>query len=288
MSESFFSENFEEGDLDVLKKRWHEAKNPKSQVLELVDDQAVPGVGKRSLKMTATFGVNDGGYLYKRFDKSYDKLFYRFYVKFADDAAYIHHFVHLGGYNPATTWPQGGAGERAGGDERITVGIEPYGRNGKFKAPGVWNFYPYWHEMKASVGNKYCGNSISLENPPLIPRGKWQCVEAMIKLNTSPEKADGQLTLWVDGEESMDVKKGTPRSKWTGMGFILPEKGGEPFEGFRFRKSNDLKLNFFWLLHYVTENAARQNRDDSPNRTNSVWFDDIVVATEYIGPIKLK
>jgi len=63
------------------------------------------------------------------------------------------------------------------------------------------------------------------------------------------------------------------------------DDGGEPFEGFRWRNSNDLKLNFFWLLHYVTENAARQNRVDNPEKENTVWFDDIVVATEYIGLI---
>ena len=72
----------------------------------------------------------------------------RFYVKFPDPAGYVHHFVHLGGYDPSTRWPQGGAGERPRGDERVTVGIEPFGRNGTRPPPGEWNFYAYWHEMK--------------------------------------------------------------------------------------------------------------------------------------------
>jgi hypothetical protein len=70
------------------------------------------------------------------------------------------------------------------------------------------------------------------------------------------------------------------------MGFTVVENAGEPFEGFRWRKSNDLKLNFFWLLHYVTENAYRQNNVSNPPKNNSVVFDNIVVATQYIGPIK--
>jgi hypothetical protein len=36
----------------------------------------------------------------------------------------------------------------------------------------------------------------------------------------------------------------------------------------------------FWLMNYVTENSAKTNK------VNRVWFDDVVVATEYIGPIR--
>jgi hypothetical protein len=39
------------------------------------------------------------------------------------------------------------------------------------------------------------------------------------------------------------------------------------------------------LSHYVTENAYRQNNVANPPKTNRVWFDDIVIATEYVGPI---
>ncbi|KKM75335.1 hypothetical protein LCGC14_1391370, partial [marine sediment metagenome] len=34
----------------------------------------------------------------------------------------------------------------------------------------------------------------------------------------------------------------------------------------------------FWLMLYVTGQSAKKNK------VNTVWFDDIVVATEYIGP----
>ena len=64
------------------------------------------------------------------------------------------------------------------------------------------------------------------------------------------------------------------------------EVGGEPFEGFRWRTSPDLKLNFLWLLHYVTEGSYRQNRVEDADPVNRVWFDDVVVATRYVGPIK--
>ena len=70
------------------------------------------------------------------------------------------------------------------------------------------------------------------------------------------------------------------------MGFSLVEPGGELFECFRWRTNDQLKINFFWLLHYVTENAARQNHVVNLNPINRVWFDDIVLGTEYIGPIQ--
>jgi len=39
-------------------------------------------------------------------------------------------------------------------------------------------------------------------------------------------------------------------------------------------------------MHYATEYAARQSHVANPNPINRVWFDDIVVSTEYLGPIQ--
>jgi hypothetical protein len=196
----------------------------------------------------------------------------------------VHHFVHLGGYRPATNWPQGGAGERPRGDERFTVGIEPWGQHGKWPAPGGWNFYPYWSEMKASGDRKYWGNAIPPVSPALIPRDQWQCVEIMLKCNTTGDARDGELALWLDGKLTANILPGTPRGEWTGMGFQPLQEGGTPFEGFRWRTTPELKVNFFWLLFYVTENATRQAGIKDPNPVNRVWFDDVIVATSYIGP----
>ncbi len=280
------AEDFESGEIADLQKRWSSVSDKDGKVLAFSDQRPVDSGGKRSIQMTATLGENTGGHLYTPLSKSVDKAFARFYVKFAPDADYIHHFVHFGGYNPSTRWPQGGAGERPHGDERVTIGIEPYGSYGRFPAPGAWNFYSYWQDMKISADNKYWGNGLHPVQPALVPRDRWQCVEIMLKLNSTPDTSDGECAFWLDGKLTAHFAKGVKRGPWTGMGFSLVETGGEPFEGFRWRKSNDLKVNFFWLLHYVTENAARQNRVANPNKTNRVWFDEIVVATEYIGPIK--
>jgi hypothetical protein len=278
------AEDFEAGSLTDLGKRWSSVSNEGDRVLAYSGDVPVGG-GKRSLQMTATVPANTGGHLYTRLPRGVDRLFARFYVKFPGDPDYIHHFVTVGGYNPSTPWPQGGAGERPIGNDRITVGIEPFGLYGSLRPPGAWNFYAYWAEMKVSAGGRFWGQSLRPEKPLLVPRDGWQCVEVMVKLNSAPEKADGELALWLDGVLAMHIAPGTRRGEWTGLGFVLPEMGGTPFEGFRFRTSMDLKLNFLWLLHYVTENSARQNRVAVPSRPNVVRFDNIVVATEYIGPM---
>ncbi|MGQ9463595.1 MAG: hypothetical protein ACUVRR_11180 [Candidatus Fervidibacter sp.] len=280
-----FAENFERGTFSELAARWGDISNKDGKVMSFSSDIPPESSGKRSLMMTATLGENTGGHLYTRF-RGVDIAFARFYVKFAEDCGYIHHFATIGGYNPSTPWPQGGAGERPRGDDRVTVGIEPFGDYGRFPPPGIWNFYCYWHEMKISANGKYWGNGLRPSKPQVVPRGKWQCVEVMLKLNSEPQKSDGELALWLDGKLVAHFVKGVKRSRWTGMGFSLVDENGEPFEGFVWRTSKDLKINFFWLLFYVTEHAARQNKVVNPNPIARVWFDDIVVATQYIGPVK--
>lgn len=282
------AEDFETGPVEALAKRWDSVSNEGGEVLAFSDDAPAGSGGKRSIRMTATLGKNTGGHLYTRLPRPVDRVFVRFHVKFARDAEYIHHFVHLGGYNPATPWPQGGAGSRPKGDERVTVGIEPHGARGRFAAPGAWHFYPYWPEMKISADRRYWGNAIRPSKAKAIPRDRWQCVEVMMKMNSAPDRRDGELALWVDGRLEMHVAKGVRRGAWSGMGFDLLGEGGEPFEGFRFRTDEKLKLNFVWLLHYVTEHAGRQNRVAKPDPVNRVWFDDVVVAEEYVGPIQAR
>lgn len=277
-------EDFETGDVAELSRRWTNVSNQDGRVLAL--ESGGPTGRGRCLRMTATPGENTGGHLYKRLPREVDTLHARFYVRFPGDAAYIHHFVHLGGYRPATNWPQGGAGERPRGDDRVTVGIEPYGERGRWAPPGIWTFYAYWHEMRQSADGRYWGNSIRSDPPAVAPRGRWQCVEVMLKLNSAPDRSDGELALWLDGRPAYRIGPGTRRGPWTGMGFETREKG-EPFDGFRWRAHAGLRLNFFWLLHYVTENAARQNNVAPPTVPNRVWFDDIVVATEYVGPVRM-
>jgi hypothetical protein len=51
------------------------------------------------------------------------------------------------------------------------------------------------------------------------------------------------------------------------------------------RSSDKLKLNSFWLLDYVSDEVLTQSTEKFPGRVYEVWLDDIVVATDYIGPV---
>ncbi|MHC4176755.1 MAG: hypothetical protein ACYSWU_04570, partial [Planctomycetota bacterium] len=206
--------------------------------------------GNRSIHIART------GHLFTH-TKGVDTMYARFYVKFHEKTGYNHHFVHLVADRTPTPWPKGGAGETPPGDAKFSTGIEPTGRWGKYPPPGVWNFYTYWHEMKTKWGSVYNGKQV-----PIQP-GRWYCVEAMLKANSSPEKHDGEQAFWVDGE--------------------LYGR----FPGFRWRTTDKLKINSFWLLYYNTDQPARHNKDPKPeSRVMEVWFDDVVIATEYVGPVR--
>jgi hypothetical protein len=259
--------------------------------MELSDDVPAGSAGKQSLLMTHVGGKGSGGMLYRRLDKGYDQLFVRFYVKFDKDCAAIHHFFDVGGYNPATSWPQGGAGIRPTGDDRITVGVEPSGDKWN------WNYYAYWTEMQGSPPAGQTWGNCFFKNPkPQAERDRWTCMEVMIKLNDPVDQHNGELALWKDGKLISHLGPGYPLGKWV-FNFVIGEggqgtrwsdkkggpedystpPGGEPFEGFRWRTSKELQLNFLWILNYIT--------DAPQGHVSKVWFDGIVVSTQYVGPL---
>ena len=245
-----FVEDFETGTVDEIGKRWGNIE--KRQNIGLADDIPAGSPGNKSIH------IAQNGHLFTH-TKGVDTMYARFYVKFHEKTGYIHHFVHLVADRTPESWPKGGAGETPSGEAKFSTGIEPTGRWGKFPPPGVWNFYTYWHEMKTKWGSVYNG-----KQEPIQP-GRWYCVEAMLKANSSPDKADGEQAFWVDGELYGH------------------------FEGFRWRTTDKLKINSFWLLYYNTDQPAQHNKDPHPeSRVMEVWFDDIVIATEYVGPVSGK
>jgi hypothetical protein len=245
-----FQEDFEHFD----RKNWNDISD-KADAIAIVDG----GFSGKCLQITARRGQNTGGHLFKLLDPGLDTCHLRFYVKFDADHGYIHHFMHLVGYNPPTRYPQGGAGDRPKGDERFSTGVEPWGFWGKYPPPGAWNLYSYWCEMKKSPDGKYWGNSFAPDPPATIPRNKWICVEVMLKCNSAPDKADGEQALWIDGKEV---------GRWTGI---------------KWRTDLKLKVNGLWVLDYITDTADNQNKVRNPD-VNRVWFDEIVVSKNHIGP----
>lgn len=284
-----FVESFSRESLAAVCERWESVQAVED--LSLSDDFPAGSGDDQSLLVTYTGGNGVGPSLYRRLGDGYDKLHYRFYVKFAEDCEPIHHFFHTGGYNPPTPWAQGGAGERPEGGERFTTGVEPFGNMWQ------WDYYSYWMEMRGSPPRGSTWGNTFIHNPDLaVKKGEWECLELMFKLN-DPGESNGELALWIDGELVSHLGEGFPHGQWTFDKFLPGEDGegirwddeigdrvsfptppgGQPFEGFRFRTEQDEQLNFLWLLCYITD--ARRGS------VSHIWFDNIVVATDYIGPI---
>jgi hypothetical protein len=173
------------------------------------------------------------------------------------------------------------------------VGVEPFGKDWR------WDYYTYWMEMRGSPPRGQTWGNCFVNDPQLrVKKGEWQCLEVMIKLNSPVTESNGELALWVDGRLVSHLGPGFPKGKWIydrflpGQGgqsirwndekggpetFSVPQEG-EPFPGFRWRNDEKLKINFVWVLLYIT--------DTPQGHINQVWFDDIVVAKDYIGPNK--
>lgn len=246
-----FADDFESGDLGA---RWDEQTPAREKVLSYAP--ALGEVcGRRCLKVEARLGENTGGGLTKWYAPA-DCVFVRFYVLFDPNCDYVHHFVTLRankGSHGGDKWSGfGGAGLCPAGDERFSTALEPWGDWERWPAPGKWNFYTYWHEMKVSPDGKYWGNSFIPQPQEVIPKNRWICAEFMLKQNT-PGQPNGEQAFWIDGR-------------------LLGH-----WRGINWRKTEALKANALTLESYVTDRWTK-------NPTNTVYFDNVVIARSYIGP----
>jgi predicted amidohydrolase len=256
-----FSDNFESGDM----KRWDQQRG------RVVMTEERPNSGRWCVEMPMERGKNHGGDAIKWFMPGADAVYARFYVKFSAAYQYNHHFVWLGATQRTNKWSAfGKAGLKPDGTYYST-GMEPWFAWGKNSPPGEVNLYTYYLEMEPDRKmNKYWGNGFFPPGPGkgtaagdarvIPPLNQWQCWEFMIHANTAPDKADGKQAMWVDGK-------------------LVGE-----FTGIRWRNVPDLKVNCLWLEHYGYDEGdpTKAYWKDS----QSVWFDDVVVARRYIGPIK--
>ena len=301
-----FVEDFGSGALEELHARWSDISNKDGRVLAFEQDVPEGSASPFSLRMTATRDVNAGGHLYRTFNPGYDRLFLRFYVKFAPDAGFNHHFVSLGGAIDPPKWPVGGAGLRPANS--WNTGIEPvpatmHADRTSYAPPGIWHFYTYWPEMRSwqtpegratdDNGTAFYGNNFEPAEPVVAPRGEWICVEIMVQMNSAPDAYDGEQAVWINGKLAGRFAAGTMNGSWFKDNFRV-DPAGAPFEGFRWRTDGRVNVNKLWLSHYVSSDSAFPRTDQYAaahpdfqvnTREQTVWFAGVVAATEYIGPM---
>ena len=203
-----FAEDFENGTLDALLRRWTEASNKDGEVLAFSSDVASGTAGRRCLRMTATRGRNTGGHLFKVLSPGHDELYVRFYTRFAADYGFCHHFVRIRGMIDPVPYPLGQIGKQpsprwCGTDIEPVRGLE-FGRSeAPSPPPGIWALSSYWPEMRSwqgPGGTSFYPDPFEPANRMAVHRDRWVCVEVMVKMNSSPEKRDGEQTAWVDGK----------------------------------------------------------------------------------------
>jgi hypothetical protein len=249
---TIFSDDFEEREPFA---GWTDRSDPER--VRLVD--TVPHSGSHALAIGADVKAGLGGHLFKRLRIGHDTLFVRFYVRFPSPAEHVQHFVQIAADEPARPFPLGGAGVCPDGGARFATAIEPFGLP-HLPAPGAWHLHSYWCEMTISEDGKYWGNDFAPATPVRVATDRWTCVEVMVKANATPTSTDGVQAFWIDGRLA------------------------GAYEGFRWRTDPRLKLNGVCLLYHVTEAGARRQGSLEPLAASSVMFDDVVVATRYIGP----
>ncbi len=202
--------------------------------------------------------------------RSYETLYFRTWLRFAEDHEYVHHFLTIKGSRPDDFWDHGTAGCQPNGSLDMSTVVDF--REGSHET----FFYAYHLDMQcdANCGNytdvaavcdecagkglptceqqpQCCwGDNLEPETPAALPVGQWTCLEMTMTANT-PGEHDGSMAYWIDGEL------------------------GHRVDGMLWRTDPELSLNRVRLMHYIASGDA--------DRSNVVWFDDVVVSTEPIG-----
>lgn len=155
----------------------------------------------------------------------------------------------------------------ADGKNKFLVGYENWRGEATTASPGDLNVYVYHPEQRSNYGDHFFPTGDVMPNtsikydfgPNFVPRPNvipkldaWYCYEYLVLANT-PGKRDGRIAFWLDGKLLAD------------------------FQNIRLRDVTTLTIDRFGLALHVGSN---------PNGEQRKWYDNVVAATSYIGPLK--
>jgi hypothetical protein len=196
-----------------------------------------------------------------------DVLFLRYYSKFQSPFDVVGS-SHNGSSISAHYFINGQAtpGVPADGTNKFLVNLEHWRGEAATASPGFLNVYVYHPEQRSQWGDHFFPSGMVLPNsslpfdfgPEFVSRpdsiqelDRWYCYEYMVKANT-PGMRDGRITIWLDGVLAAD------------------------FPNLRFRDIDTLTIDRFQLSFHIGSN---------PNGVQKKWYDNLVAATSYIGPL---
>jgi hypothetical protein len=263
-----FVEKFDDASIDATFNRWGDVKN--GSAMRRTSD--IPPGSPGGLSLTIPWvggGVSSGGHLYKVLNPAVtDTLYVRYYIKYPSVGNFHHSGIWMGGFTPVSAWPDPGAGAKPSGTDKFMAAAE------QNNVTRLFDHYDYWSNMRADGGGTYWGNFL-LNNPSIqAPRNQWACVEHMVKLNNPVSAANGEHAIWLNGVKVSHLGQGFPTGAWSG-GIFTQGAGNTPFDGFRWRTSTALNINWIWLQNY--------SPDDAAGLSSAIMYDHVVAATSYIG-----
>ena len=228
--------------------------------------------GKQALECTLPWprpAKETGKGVNHAFPQGFDTLHLRYYAKFGKTTELYHGATHDGGAIMARApgVPDAKPGIPADGRNEYTVLLDTWRPDDAVASPGTLAIYCYHPEQRHRWGEHFFPSGKTLpfggspaffgprfaSRPDLVPdRDRWICYELMVKANT-PGQRDGRIAIWLDGRLAAD------------------------FPNLRLRDVDTLKANRVSLGLYTMNDAIRG--------PCSMWFDDVVVATSYLGPM---
>ncbi len=266
-SDVIFADDFESyGQASELTNNWSAVYQ--TQYVTLTKDTPNVYAGLQALEFTLPQQdqeLSDG--TDKVISQERDAVFFRYYSKFQppyDVVGSSHNgssiSAHYFNDNMATP------GIPADGTNKFLVNLENWRGEASTPSPGNLNVYVYHPEQRSQWGDHWFPTGTVLPNssqpydfgPAFVSRpdiltelDRWYCYEYLLRANT-PNQRDGRVAIWVDGKLVAD------------------------FQNLRFRDVDTLKINRFGLSFHIGSN---------PNGESKKWYDNVVVASSYIGPL---
>ena len=236
-------------------------------------DHATASGGVQSVRLIPN-GIN--GTLYRQLSTNYDLLYLRYYVKYLGNVSH-HSGGYIGGYYPATNYPQGDAGlkgVRPNGDKLFISGFEQIGNQSTGGPNTRLGTYNNWVDMQGAAfqGQYYGRDLLVIENTPLQVN-TWQCVEMRVKMNTTSGGHEGELQLWINDTQIQNFIPGSPVGAYDASGNWITGSGSG-FPGLQWRDALVYGANWIKIQNYSDVGTPYD-----------VLYDDLVVATSRIGCI---
>ena len=268
-----FADDFESyATVDQAKAKWGYGSGlPR---MRIATESANVFSGRKSIEFSLPVSTTEiSCSLWKVLNPTQDTVYMRMYQKF--DAGYNVPTSNHNGIRLSAKYPEvAGQKPPANGTGFFLFLLQ----NNMIKAgetpPGLTHLYVYWPKQRSqwgdhwypdgtevpyssSIGNKGEWLAYPAQYPDFKPMpnfqphlNRWYCEELMVHANT-PGKKDGEVKFWIDGKVVGD------------------------FPDLNLRSISTLKLDHAQLTLHATHSE----------RVNKKWYDNVVIAKQYIGPM---